>query len=168
MMIFARFITTIQGLGLQQILSMWTICTQVLDFGSYLTPGFGDESKEESGAAGEARGGAQGGTLRSSKCFSRPLFLKLQHFPQCCQHFSEHHSVLWKGTGASGWKMPSLFLWDMSEVSIPSFQGCPWRQDHCQSSFLLPPPLPHYNLGVKAGIQNAAERGLISSFASGH
>lgn len=66
---------------------------------------------------------------------------------------------------AGRWVPP--FCWWQPEVSVPSFHSCPWRQDGCQGSLLLPPPLPHYNLGVKTGIQNAAERGLISSFASG-
>lgn len=64
--------------------------------------------------------------------------------------------------------MPSYFLLEMCQW-YPSFQAmaAPGNRNIAMAPSCLPPPLWHYNLVVKALIQNVAERGLISSFAIG-
>ena len=122
-------------------------------------------------AASAARGGAQKQPvqmLRSSACLSRLPFLKTWAFYIMLPAFYVTCKVLWKGTGVSGWKMPSHFLLDMCQW-CPSFQATAASGDEiiAVAPSCLPPPLSHCDLVLETLIQNVAERGLISSFAAG-
>lgn len=64
--------------------------------------------------------------------------------------------------------MPSHLLLEMCQW-CPFFQATAAQGDRIIAMVpsCLPPPLSHYDLVVKTLIQNAAERGSISSFAAG-
>lgn len=126
--IFAHFRTTIQGLDLQQILSMWSIGTQ--SFWPCLTPGFGDESKEECWNQ-EQPEKPEEVPGRSSKCFSHPLFLI----------FSISHSaagIFLNATVSFGKELEDSFLCVGDSQRCPSLHPrATLEQNRCQGSLHL-------------------------------